>query len=489
MANEKHLNILKQGVETWNRWREENPGMRPYLRKADLFRAYLGGADLSGVDLSGADLREANLDGADLNGARLVQADLNRAKLSGVDLRGASLSQANLYMATLGEADLSRADLSGADLRYAHLARANLSQADLREANLSRANLSGANLRSANLGEARLRTAFLDGADLRGADLHEAALYGALLIQADLRQAVLSEADLDRASLYKANLSGANLSGTRLTVADLGKANLREANLFRADLSRADLRGANLRGAEVGLTIFADVDLSAVKGLNSLKHHGPSEIGIGTFYKSHGKIPEAFLRDCGVPDTFIATRGSLTGQAFEYYPCFICYSTRDQAFVERLYADLQARGVRCWLVPGDMEGNDRLHDQIYHAVRVHDKLLLVLSEHSLDSQWMMTEIRWAYWAETRDKQRKLFPIRLVESDVLEKWKCIDPDPGSGRDLAFEVRKYSVPDFSTWEEPDAYQRAFDSLLSDSKAIETRTTARSKHHGQRGTAQDT
>ena len=57
MAEKEHLARLKQGVEAWDRWREENPDLKPDLSDAKLERANLGGADLSGVDLYGAILR------------------------------------------------------------------------------------------------------------------------------------------------------------------------------------------------------------------------------------------------------------------------------------------------------------------------------------------------------------------------------------------------------------------------------------------------
>ncbi len=56
MADEKHLDILKQGVGTRNQWRKENPEIRPDLSSADLFEADLSGSDLREADLSGADL-------------------------------------------------------------------------------------------------------------------------------------------------------------------------------------------------------------------------------------------------------------------------------------------------------------------------------------------------------------------------------------------------------------------------------------------------
>ncbi len=119
---------------------------------------------------------------------------------------------------------------------------------------------------------------------------------------------------------------------------------------------------------------FADVDLSTAAGLETIKHDGPSTIGIDTIYNSHGKIPEVFLRGCGVPDELIAYVGSMVGRPIEYYSCFISYSTHDQEFAERLYADLQAKGVRCWFAPHDIHGGRKIHEQIDEAIRLHDKL-------------------------------------------------------------------------------------------------------------------
>lgn len=36
MANTEHLEILKQGVKTWNEWRQKHPEILPYLTDADL---------------------------------------------------------------------------------------------------------------------------------------------------------------------------------------------------------------------------------------------------------------------------------------------------------------------------------------------------------------------------------------------------------------------------------------------------------------------
>lgn len=272
---------------------------------------------------------------------------------------------------------------------------------------------------------------------------------------ADLGFADLSEANLRQANLYRANLRQANLRGTSLSGADLLHANLHETFLFEADLSRA----------HVGWTVFGDVDLSVARGLEAVKHVGPSTIGIDTLYSSQGKIPDAFLRGAGVPDNFIEYMRSLVGKPFEFYSCFISYSTQDQSFADRLYADLQAKGVRCWFAPHKMSGGKKLHEQIDEAIRLYDRLLLILSEHSMESEWVKTEIAKARKREVREKRRMLFPVRLVEFTTLRDWECFDAD--TGKDSAREIREYFIPDFSRWKEPDCYQEAFDRLLRDLK----------------------
>jgi hypothetical protein len=112
-----------------------------------------------------------------------------------------------------------------------------------------------------------------------------------------------------------------------------------------------------------------------------------------------------------------------------------------------------------------MKRGRELFEQIDHQIRVHDKLLLVLSEESIRSEWVLTEIRRARRAEERDGKRKLFPIRLLSMEELRDWVCIDPD--TGQDLAVEIRKYFIPDFARWKDHDAFEAEFGKLLRDMK----------------------
>jgi hypothetical protein len=321
---------------------------------------------------------------------------------------------------------------------------------------LSGANLRAANLRGINLKHAAVVRADLTAARLTSADLGGARVTMAILIEADLRMAGLQGADMSHTRGVAADFSGADLRNTDLSNADLSGAYIRNTRL-----NRTSIAGARLRG-----TTFAAVDLRDLIGLDSVRHDGPSTIGLDSVYRSGGKIPESFLRGAGIPENFIVYMRSLTGAAFDFYSCFISYSTKDQEFADCLYADLQAKGVRCWFAPHDIRGGRKIHDQIDEAIKVYDKLLLILSEHSMNSNWVKTEIANAREKEQQQERQMLFPITLVRFDRIKAWKLFDAD--TGIDSAREIREYFVPDFSNWKDHDSYTKAFERLVRDLKA---------------------
>lgn len=278
----------------------------------------------------------------------------------------------------------------------------------------------------------------------------------------DLNNKDLSGIDLSGANLSMTNfggtdLSGAFLTGANLHDADLYDVDLSEAILYTANLNDARLKGANLTKAICGYTIFGKVDLSQVKGLETVRHNGPSTVGIDTIYLSGGNIPAVFLRGAGVPDTFITFMESLTGQAIDFYSCFISHSNKDKEFVERLYSDLQSRGVRCWYAPHDLIIGEPFVSGIDKGIRLHDKLLLILSEHSVASEWIDFEVNLALTKEKGKEPWVLFPIRLdntvMQTDL--RWA----------NMIRESRH--IGDFTQWKDHDSYKKAFDKLLSDLK----------------------
>ena len=126
---------------------------------------------------------------------------------------------------------------------------------------------------------------------------------------------------------------------------------------------------------------------------------------------------------------------------------------------------MQQEKLRVWYAPEEMKAGRKLHDQIFEAIRLYDKLLLVLSAESIGSDWVKVEIRRAKKREREDGRQVLFPIRLCDMPTVEAWRFIDDE--SGRDLAAEIREYYIPDFSNWKDHDAFEREFNRLLESLK----------------------
>jgi len=303
------------------------------------------------------------------------------------------------------------------------------------------------------LRRAKFNRADLSHAQLTGADLVEAKLRGATLRSTDLCWANLRGADL-----YQANLAGAQLRGANLVGANLTEANLGGANLVEANFSHATLRRANMHGATFAYTLFGNTDLADVKELDQCQHLGPSVVDHQTL-ANVGILPLAFLRGCGLPDLLIDYLPSLLNQPIRFFSCFISYSNRDHEFAERLYADLQNNGVRCWFAPEDLKIGDRFRQSIDEAIHIHDRLLLILSEDSVQSNWVRDEVETGLEREDRERRTLLFPVRLDDEvmNTSEAW------------AASIRRQRHIGDFRKWKDFDTYQNAFRRLLRDLKPV--------------------
>ena len=279
----------------------------------------------------------------------------------------------------------------------------------------------------------------------------------------DLSDKDLSAMNLTGVNLQRVKLTNTNLSGAILTRADLREARLFATNLIDVYLDRADLTGADLFG-----TILVGTSLRGCAGLALCEHSGPSPIDFFTL-AMNPDLPPKFLRGCGLPDDLIEYLPSLLGRAFEFYSCFISYSSEDKGFATRLHSDLQENGVRCWYAPEDMRSGRKMHLQIDEAIRLYDRLLLVLSKEAMESNWVRTEIRRALKKEAEQDRLVLFPISLVPYSEIKIWKSFYAD--LGMDAAEEIREYYIPQFRDWKEDhEGYRQEFGKLLKSLKTDE-------------------
>ncbi len=301
--------------------------------------------------------------------------------------------------------------------------------------------------------EIDLRKANLRGANLAQANLSNVNLRGANLTHANLTQTNFTQANLTRANLFRACLTVAHLRGTLL----------RGANIRGACLSGADLRGAILintffsktdfEKAKLGWTTFSDVNLSGAQNLQSCVHHGPSYISLGTFERS-GRISELFLRKAGVKGSWIDNIPSIVGRPIQFYDCFISYSHNNSEFSEKLHNDLMGRGIITWLDTHDLKVGDHPREKIEEAIRRKDKILLILSRESINSDWVEKEVYSALRKEkSQRKKNVLLPFRIDEYVM----RCRKPWL-----LDLKETKH-FGDFRNWKHHDIYTNELNKLV--------------------------
>ncbi len=293
----------------------------------------------------------------------------------------------------------------------------------------------------------------LRGAVLRRLDLSRRDLQWIDFSGADLQEVYLEDCVVFSVLACRANWRGAKIYGTTFQYVNAEDCIFDDCALIRSTFQHCLLSRASFRGTYLNDSIFANTELRDVQGW---REELPITIGIDTFFRSGG-LPDHFLRAAKIPEEFITYARSLTGIGIEYYSCFISYSNKDDEFARRLHGDLQARKIKTWFAPEDLKIGDRFHSRIDDSIRLHDKLVLILSKQSIDSAWVRREVEAAREREDREKKDILFPIRLDDA-IFE----------SNEAWAAEIRRSKyIGDFRRWKSDDDYTVALDRLVKDLK----------------------
>jgi hypothetical protein len=132
---------------------------------------------------------------------------------------------------------------------------------------------------------------------------------------------------------------------------------------------------------------------------------------------------------------------------------FISYSHSDEAFARRLYDDLQDRGIDCWFAPEHLKIGESIREAIEAALRRHCKVLLILSDNSIRSLWVQSEVELAFEKGRDSGKVILFPVMIDKSikDAAAAW---------ARTL---WRERKIGDFTGWENTEMYHAALERLV--------------------------
>lgn len=295
-------------------------------------------------------------------------------------------------------------DLSGANLSNARLDYANLSDLDLSGVDLRNASLNFAYLQGSNFSEANLNGAYFSRSDLGVTNLSNAELKGAYLAEADLLQAVLCGADMSGTYLYR----------TRLPRADLSNANLSNAIIDETELFEVNLNNTNFKNASMRYAVIGECDLSKCKNLETIVHDAPSSVDVKTLMKSFWGAGKSitpnirtFLLNTGVSVALLEALPSIMVEV-KYYSVFISYGLPDLRLANRLFNDLKARAIPCWLYSQNNTPGERTWGEISSKRRNSDKIIVICSSQSLIRDGLLKEIE----EQIDEDPEKIIPISL-----------------------------------------------------------------------------
>ena len=295
---------------------------------------------------------------------------------------------------------------------------------------------------------------FAKDVDLSGLDLtspykspygpHSAVYIGINLSGANMRNCNLercdfANAELGAADLSGSNLRGANLYGVRFAFATLNGANLSGSNLLEALFFQTSLVNTVFRNASFGYTTIVDTDLSSTIDLAAVDHHRPSAIDSPSLRLTASRLADEpefrrqdffrFLSGGGLDEEFIPIVRTWIGQPVEYHSLFISHSSFDKDFARKIYRDLRALGVSCWLDEKEILPGDYILEEVDRGIKLWDRLLLVCSRNSLGPTtgwWVEQELERAL-AKERDFRRSgiqagtLVPV-TIDDYVFTEWQ-------------------------------------------------------------------
>ena|SRR6266851_5512667 len=142
-------------------------------------------------------------------------------------------------------------------------------------------------------------------------------------------------------------------------------------------------------------------------------------------------------------------------RAINLNSCFISYSAQDDVIARRLYLDLQKYNVRVFFAPKDLKIGAKIRDGLESAIHARDKLLLILSRHSIASQWVEYEVEAALDREKSEGESVLFPI-TIDDEVFRTKKSW---------AATLRRQRHIGDFRGYADARLYNEGLRKLLSD------------------------
>lgn len=111
---------------------------------------------------------------------------------------------------------------------------------------------------------------------------------------------------------------------------------------------------------------------------------------------------------------------------------FVSYSSKDRRAALQLVDELEQRGIGCWIDKRNIQPSDAYDEAIIEAISASKALIVLVSESSIASRHVRSEV-----ARASNEGKRIFPIRLIDIEVagglqfyleLSQWIDFFPNP-------------------------------------------------------------
>jgi len=96
---------------------------------------------------------------------------------------------------------------------------------------------------------------------------------------------------------------------------------------------------------------------------------------------------------------------------------FLSHSSKDKDFVRRLTNDLQSKDIPVWFDEWELNVGDSLNKKISDGIKESGWLAVILSNHSIQSQWVEKELNAALTEELEKQQVFVLPILIEDCEM------------------------------------------------------------------------
>ncbi len=96
---------------------------------------------------------------------------------------------------------------------------------------------------------------------------------------------------------------------------------------------------------------------------------------------------------------------------------FLCHSSSDKLFVDRLASDLEKVNIGVWYDKWEIKVGDSLIEKIQEGLNNNDYLAIILSQESVMSEWVKRELNSALMKEIKEKKVVVLPCLISNCTI------------------------------------------------------------------------